>query len=201
MQTLGLSSESRRSDGWLKSIFWPSVDNAWDVDYLGQQGFWICMVVAAIQVVVGALTANVIIFATNVLMAVVFIIGAMGVREAKWPAAATVFAVYFANILAGLAMGSFPGPISILFAAVLLSTLRASYLASEWRPAAEGEDKPTRFNESLRDKLVDQLPPRAWPILQAPFYVLAAMLLLLTLLGIAAIVWRRVEGVGGLLHP
>ena len=41
MQTLGLTGEDKRSDGRLKSIFWPTVDNAWDVNYLGQQGFWI----------------------------------------------------------------------------------------------------------------------------------------------------------------
>ena len=35
MQTLGLSGETKRSDNWLKSIFWPAVENAWDVNYLG----------------------------------------------------------------------------------------------------------------------------------------------------------------------
>lgn len=49
MQTLGLSSESKRSDGPLKSIFWPTVDNAWDVDYLGRQGLTICTIVALFQ--------------------------------------------------------------------------------------------------------------------------------------------------------
>jgi len=39
MQSLNLSGESKKSDGPLKSLFWPTVDNAWDVDYLGQQGF------------------------------------------------------------------------------------------------------------------------------------------------------------------
>jgi hypothetical protein len=28
MQTLGLSGEGKRSDGWLKSNFWPTVENA-----------------------------------------------------------------------------------------------------------------------------------------------------------------------------
>lgn len=161
MQTLGLSGESRRTDGWVKGIFWPTVENAWDVDYLGQQGFWICVAVAGFQLVAGLINGNPIILATNVLMALVFVMGAMGVREAKWPAAASVFAIYFVNILAALAMGGFPGPLAILFAAVLLSNLRAAFLASQWRPAAENEDRPTRFNESLRDKLLDQLPPRA----------------------------------------
>ena len=200
MQTLGLSGESRRSDGWLKSVFWPTVENAWDVDYLGQQGFWICVVVAVFQFVAGALTGNPIIFATNALMTLVFLIGAMGVREACWPAAAMVFAIYFVNILAALAMGGLPSPLAILFAAILLSNLRAAILASQWRPAGEDEDRPTRFNESLRDKLVDQLPRKAWPTLQWPFYVLSVILLLLSVLGVSALVLHRVTAIAGSLH-
>lgn len=38
MQTLDLSGDAKKSDGRLKSLFWPTVENAWDVDYLGQQG-------------------------------------------------------------------------------------------------------------------------------------------------------------------
>ena len=49
MQTLDLSGESKKSDGRLKSLLWPSVDNAWDVDYLGQQGFWICLIIGALN--------------------------------------------------------------------------------------------------------------------------------------------------------
>jgi len=197
MQTLGLSGESRRSDGRLKSIFWPTVENAWDVDYLGQQGFWICVVVAAIQVIAGALSGNPIVFVTNSAIALVFLIGAMGVREASWPAAALIFGLYFAGILSAMAMGQFPGILSIFAAAVLLSNVRASFLASEWRPAAEDEDRPARFNENLRDKLVDQLPAKAWPIVQIPFYALAALLLLLSLAGIGVILWHRLGGFRG----
>ena len=44
-----VSGESNRSDGRLKSIFWPTVENAWDVNYLGQQGFWICVIIAVLR--------------------------------------------------------------------------------------------------------------------------------------------------------
>lgn len=50
MQTLELSGGSKRSDGVPKSIFRPSVENAWDVDYLGRQGFWICLIIAAFHI-------------------------------------------------------------------------------------------------------------------------------------------------------
>jgi GDP-D-mannose dehydratase len=46
-------------------------------------------------------------------------------------------------------------------AAVLLSNVRATFLAARWMPVTEDEDRPARFNETFRDKPVDQLPPRA----------------------------------------
>ncbi len=184
MQSLDLSGSARKSDGWLKSLLWPTVDNAWDVDYLGQQGFWICLLIAVVSLVflsgfapyqqpaahrVGLILAITTFF--------VFFVGGMGVRQASWPAAAMVFAVYAVNQVAGGRVGI----LAIIFGAVLLSNLRATYLASRWTPPAEDEDRPMRFNETWRDKLVDQLPPRAWPILRIPFYVAASLLLLFTL--------------------
>ncbi len=201
MQTLGLSGEARRSDGRLKSIFWPTVESAWDVDYLGQQGFWICVIVAVFQFVAGALSGNPVALAASAAAALVFIIGAMGVREASWPAAAMVFAFYFAGILYSMALGHLPGILAIIAAAILLSNVRAAFLASGWRPAAEGEDRPTRFNETLRDRIVDQYPAKDWPILQTPFFALPAILLLLSLAGTGVVVWHRLGGLPGSLHP
>src|ERR1035438_9190208 len=97
MQTLGLSGESKRSDGVLKSIFWPTVENAWDVDYLGRQGFWLCLIVAGFQLAVALLTGNPIMIVAGAASALVFLLGGMGVREASWPAAALVFSIYFAR--------------------------------------------------------------------------------------------------------
>jgi hypothetical protein len=82
MQSLGLQGETKRSDGRLKSIFWPTVENAWDVDYLGRQGFWICLVIAALQIVFSAASGNPILIAFGAAEALLFFIGGMGVREA-----------------------------------------------------------------------------------------------------------------------
>lgn len=179
MQTLGLSSESQRSDGWLKSLLWPTVDNAWDVDYLGQQGMWVCTVVAVFGLAASFLTGNPIVIGIAILSALFFVLGGMGIREANWPAAAMLLAVELCNALLR------PTVFSIAFALILLSNLRATFLASEWRPAAEGEDRPTRFNESFADKYVDQLPRILWPKLQIPFFVLSVAMLLISLLGVA----------------
>jgi len=199
MQTLGLSGETKRSDGWLKSIFWPTVENAWDVDYLGRQGFWICLWIAIFQLVVSVISGNPIVIAVGVAESLAFLIGGMGVRETNWSAAALVFSLFFFNQLYSLAAGHLPGALSIIGTGLLLSNLRAAFLASEWRPAAEGEDKPTRFNDSLRDKLVDQLPAKAWPVLQIPFFGLASVLLLLTLVGLGLVLMQRL-GIASTTH-
>lgn len=178
MQTLGLSSESQRSDGWLKSLLWPTVDNAWDVDYLGQQGLWVCTIVAVFGLGFSFITGSPIMIGIAMISALFFILGGMGIREANWPAAAMLFAVQLCNVLLK------PNVFSVAFTLILLSNLRATFLASEWKPAAEGEDRPTRFSESIGDKYVDQLPHILWPKLQIPFFVLGAAMLLLSLLGV-----------------
>jgi len=201
MQTLGLSGETRRSDGRLKSIFWPAVENAWDVNYLGQQGFWICVVVALIQIFAGVVSRNPVMLAWYLATAMVFLTGACGVREASWPAAAMVFGLSFVGLLSTLASGQIPGVLAIVTVGLLLSNTRAAFLASEWRPAREGEDQPTRFSETFRDKFVDQWPAKAWPVLQAPFFALAALLLLLTLVGLGTALWHRLGVFAGPLQP
>jgi hypothetical protein len=196
MQTLGLTGETKRSGGFLKSIFWPTVENAWDVDYLGRQGFWICLVIAFFQLVVSLASGNLVAILIGAAAALVFLVGGMGVREANWTAAALVFSVFFVDLLYTMANGRFPGILTILAAGILLSNIRAAFLASEWRPAAEDEDRPTRFNETFGDKLVDWLPARAWPKLQIPFYAVAALVLVLSLAGLCIAVLHRFRTLG-----
>ena len=203
MQTLGLSGESKRSDGILKRIFWPAVENAWDVDYLGRQGFWICLIVAALQLAVALTSGNPIMIVAGAASALVFLIGGMGVREASWPAAALVFSIYFAGLLFTLASRQLPGFLTIIAAGILLSNVRAAFLASEWRPAAEDEDRPMRFKETWGDKLADQLPAKAWPVLQIPFFGLASLLLLLSLAAVGFALLQRfgIIPMGGSAQP
>lgn len=186
MQTLGLSGETKRSDGVLKSLFWPTVENAWDVDYLGRQGLTICTVVAVVQLVAALLAGNAIYLVIGIVSAIVFLMGGLGVRQGSWPAAAMVFGLYVAGTLAGMAQGTPPGVVSILIAAVLLSNLRATVLAAQWKPAGPDEDKPTRFDETLMDQLTDQLPAKAWPALRFVFYPLASIFLVVVLIGLIA---------------
>ena len=198
MQTLNLSGSEKKRDGRLKSLFWPSVENAWDVDYLGQQGFWICLTIGALSLVFIVIAASlvpnsgarIVMLALGAVMFFVYLVGGMGVRESSWPAAAMVFAIYVVNQLGS---GNAPGVLSIIIGAVLLSNVRATFIASRWKPLAEDEDRPTRFSETLRDQLVDQLPPKAWPILKIPFFVAASLILSFLLLSVAGVINKRVN--------
>jgi hypothetical protein len=184
MQTLNLSGTSKESDGFLKRLFWPTVENAWDVDALGVQGFWLCFILgsanfifcAGVALVAPVFFMRVFMLAGGGILFLTYFIGGMGVRQANWGAALAIFTFYVASQIATKQIPSF---LSFIFAGILLSNVRATFLASRWQPASEDEDRPTRFNETFRDKLVDQWPQRAWPVLKYPFYVLDAILLLL----------------------
>jgi hypothetical protein len=191
MQTLGLSSEDKRSDGRLKSMFWPRVENAWDVNYLGQQGFWICLLVGLLQLIGIAIIGSPPFLILGAISFLIFFLGGIGVREGSWPAAAIVFTIFVAGIADTMSRGMPPGIIAIAAAAVLLSNVRAAFLASEWHPAGPNEDRPTRFNETFSDKLVDQLPAKAWPILKVPFFIIASLYLLLIFAGFAIHIVRH----------
>jgi hypothetical protein len=120
----------------------------------------------------------------------------MGVREKCWPAAALIFACFFVDTLTSMFFGLILSPgglLRILFLGLLLTNLRATFIASEWKPPAEGEDMPLRFNESLRDKLVDAWPPKLWPRLQIPFYILAVFWLIVSLLGLIVMMMIRLR--------
>ena len=179
MQTLGLSSENKRTDGRLKSIFWPTVENAWDVNHLGQQGFWICLIVGVLQLIGIAFVGSPLFLILGLISFLIFFLGGIGVREASWPAAAIVFTIFVAGIADTMARGTPPGIIAIASAAILLSNVRGAFLASEWRPAGPDEDRPTRFNESFTDKLVDQMPAKLWPFVKVPFFIVSALYLVL----------------------
>jgi hypothetical protein len=183
MQTLDLSGSEARSDGRLKSLFWPSIRTGSDLDYLGTQGFWVCTVVAVVSVVFysisGKPTYGAVIF-------LFYFLGGVGVRERSQYAAAVVFLTYLADLIF-----SGPSAVRVLFAALLLSNLRATWIASHWSPTSEQAFLPPRFNETWGDKIADQLPMWLWPKLRIPYYVLSACFLLLAVVGLLSLLRHR----------
>jgi hypothetical protein len=40
------------TDNLFKRLFWPRIESHYDVDLLGQQGFWVCSIVAVLSLIV-----------------------------------------------------------------------------------------------------------------------------------------------------
>jgi hypothetical protein len=182
MQTLGLTDSAPRTEGRLKSLFWPSIKTGDDVDYLGTQGFWVCTLVAILSFVVSAFSGHEIL-GTMVLL--VFFLGGVGVREHSRYAAAIVLILYLLDTI------SAPSALRVAIAAVLFSNLRATWIASTWNPESSEAVAPPRLAETWSDKFSDTLPAWLWPNIRIPFYVLSIAFLMLDVLGVVMILRRH----------
>jgi hypothetical protein len=99
MQTLGLSDSTTRSESRLKSLFWPSIQNGADVDYLAVQGFWVCTIVGVMSLIFSTLARQP---GTGLLMFLLFHLGGVGVREHNPFAAAIMLIYYLVDFVASL---------------------------------------------------------------------------------------------------
>lgn len=172
MQTLGLSDSTPRTESRLKSLFWPTIKNDGDLDYLTEQGFWICTIVAVGSEVVSTVAGHP--FAV-LLDSLFFFLAGVGVRMRSRNAAILAFAVYLLGGVALQLKGSQGfNVIRIIFLALLLANIRGIWLSATW-PQSVMEPPPVRLNETWRDKLSDQLPQVLWPKMRWLFYGLAAL--------------------------
>jgi hypothetical protein len=185
MQTLGLSDSTPRTEGRLKSLFWPSIQSASDLDYLGAQGYWVCAGVAVISLVFLVISDHAIIGAFVFLF---YYLSGVGVRERSRYAAAVVLLMYFGDMLA-----SGPSALRVFLTALLLSNLRATWIASRWKPESEEAVLPPRFAETWSDKFADQLPTWLWPKVKILYYVLSVCYLAFFVIGFIAIMRRHLS--------
>ena len=184
MQTLGISDTTTRSESRLKSLLWPSVENATDVDYLGSQGYWTCAAVGVFSFAVLAMLGQPIM---ALIVLLYFFLGGVGVREHSFYAAVMVFAMFVADLFF-----SSPSILKILLSAILLSNVRATWIASRWKAESDEAVVPPRLNTTLADKFADQLPKWLWPKVRIAYYIFAAALFALTVLGLILINRRRI---------
>lgn len=183
MQTLGISNSDPASESRLKSLFWPSIRNGSDVDYLGAQGYWVCTLVAVLSAVFLVIAGQPIVGAFIFLF---YYLGGVGVRERSRFAAAVVFIMYVADMVT-----SGPGVLRVLIAALLLSNLRATWIASRWKPESDEATMPPRFSETWGDKFADKLPMFLWPKVRIVYYVFSVGFLSLVAIGLAMIRLHR----------
>jgi hypothetical protein len=175
MQTLGLSESAPRTESRLRSLFWPTLQNEGDFDYVTAQGFWVCVVVAAFSIVVNLLSGNGI---AGLFDCLIFFLAGLGVRQRSRFAAVTVFLAYLLNVLVAVRYtGRGFGVAPILFLALLFANIRGNWLSSCWK-GESSEPQPIRLNETNGDKLSNQLPAFLWPKIRVIFYVLMTFELL-----------------------
>jgi hypothetical protein len=185
MQTLGLADSTPRSENRLKTLLWPSIENATDVDYLGTQGFWLCLLFAVLSFVGGFFVGHEIF---GFLIFLLYFLGGVGVRQQSIIAAVLVFLFALVDTLA-----SGPAILRIVTIAILLANLRGTWLASKWEPGSMEAEPPPRLAETFGDKLSDQLPTWLWPKIRYFFYVYGFIILVLTTAGVLITVIHRVQ--------
>jgi hypothetical protein len=173
MQSLGLSDSTPRQQGRLKSLFWPSIRHDYDVDYLTRQGFWLCMLVAGLTLLVSMATGQ----ARAVLFDVAFyVVCGIGIRVSSRTAAVAAFLAYF---LTGVVMVKLMGAqgfgiVRIICLGLLLSNVRGTFLAARWA-VSKTEPPPTPRSGTFGEWFTDVMPRKVWPIGQFVFYILAAI--------------------------
>jgi hypothetical protein len=182
MQTLGISDSTPRSESWLKSLFWPSIQSGADVDYLGAQGYWVCTLVAVFTFILALAIGQAI---TGVLVLLFYYLGGVGVRERSRYAATVVFVLYALDMLFyGI------GVVKILFGALLLSNLRATWTASQWEPESEEASLPPRLDDTWNDKFTDRFPSWLWPKVRILYYIFSACMIGLVIFEVASAILR-----------
>jgi hypothetical protein len=183
MQTLGLSDSNTRTESRLKSLFWPSIQSGEDVDYLAVQGFWVCTIVGGASLALLTVAGHPL---TGILVSLLFHFGGVGVREHN-PFAAAVVLIYFAidTWTSGV------GVVRIIVNALLLSNLRATWIAAGWKPDSEEAALPPRFGDTFFDKFADKWPAWIWPKVKWVYYIFSFGFLVLVVAGLVITFIRR----------
>jgi hypothetical protein len=200
MQTLGLSESTPRSEGRLKALLWPTIHNDTDLEYVTEQGFWICAIVSAVSLW-GLLKINSLpIQIVGFLEVLFFFLGGIGVRQRSKFAAIAVLVAYSAgyalrvaavgaSMVNQVATQSMGGIVGIVIIALLLANVRGVWQAAAWQRPAD-EPPPIRLAETFKDKFVDRMPEIVWPKARIVFNILAGLEFVLIALALVGTVLR-----------
>jgi hypothetical protein len=123
----------------------------------------------------------------GILVFVIFHIGGMGVREHN-PFAAVVMLAYY-----GLDWLAAPGfsVVRIILMALLLSNVRATWIAGGWNADSEEAVLPPRLTETFFDKLADTWPAFIWPKVKVLYYIFSLGFLAVV---VAGVIVMRLKG-------
>ncbi len=76
-------------------------------------------------------------------------------------------------------------------AALLLSNLRATWIADHWKPESEEAALPPRLGETFSDNLADKWPAFIWPKIKWVYYVFSFGCLALMVSALIVLYLRR----------
>lgn len=193
MQTLGLSDSTPRSESRLKSLFWPSIQSGADVDYLAVQGFWVCTFVGLMSLVSLSILGRQPV--TGILVFLLFHLGGVGVREHNPFAAGVMLFYYVIDFLATVFFTFLNSPgigvIRIVIIALLLSNLRATWIAGGWKADSEEAALPPRLGDTFFDKFADKWPAFIWPKVKVVYYIFSVGFLAVVVAGFIVLALRR----------
>ena len=120
----------------------------------------------------------------------------VGVRERSRYAATIVLALYLAELPFAMlyALWSLGGVVlRVIITALLLSNLRATWIAHRWKPeSAEAAPEP-RLTDTWSDRFVDKWPAWLWPKVRVPYYVFSSCWFALSVVGMLIMVLRHVR--------
>lgn len=132
----------------------------------------------------------------GVLVFLLFHLGGSGVREHNPFAAAIVLFYFLADFLASAVFLFVNSPgigvLRVIIMALLLSNLRATWIAGGWKPDSEEAALPPRMGETFADKFSDLWPSFIWPKGKAALlhYIFSFGYLALTVAGLLVIYLR-----------
>src|SRR5947209_9001525 len=173
MQTLGLSASTPLTESRWRALLWPTIRNEGDFDYITAQGLWICFIVAALTLAGSAFNGS---FVWGALESAFFFFAGVGVRQRSRAAAIAAFCSY---LLSALVLQRYTGNgfgiVRIIFLALLFANIRGNWLSARWALKQQSSVTPIRLNQTLGDKLSDQLPIFLWPKVKVIFYLLASL--------------------------
>jgi hypothetical protein len=173
MQTLGLSESTPRPTSRLKTLFWPRVQYIEDVDLLGTQGYWVCIVLGVFVVLTELSKSQ---GPAVVLDGLFYFLSGVGIRRNSRFAAITVFVIYLLSVIVTVKVTHRGGVITVFFLAVLLSNVRATWLAKRLAAQQESRRLDQRSDRSFMSVLSDTLPRLIWPIGRWIYGMLAVLM-------------------------
>ncbi len=165
-------------------MFWPTIRNDGDFDYITGQGFWICFAVAVLTVVTSLFQGS---LPEGLFEGAFFVLAGMGVRQRDRTAGLAAFAAYLLRVLTMIRyLHRSPGFLDLVFLALLFANLRGNWLSAAWAKEQGSAEPPLRLSQTIGDKLSDQLPRVLWPKARFVFYGLAGLEIAFLLLALFA---------------